>query len=410
MNWITRKVRNYVAPALGFLFNSSRYFFTKKKADNIIILADFTAYGGTRTYFEQVCHFLKQRNKKVTCFITQKQIDQPLLQLLKQLEFEYEIIIDEDYVIEYAGKWSIRSIASYVSKVVNKLNYFFELFIKYKSHTLFISTAEPEKWLWLFWLPLHKCVYVIHTLPHRSIGSIGNYSLHKNLDKSNLIVTVSNYAKDAICAYWKIPVIDQIFVKVIANYFEPVCEKAVLKRESNKIRVLTIGHLVSYKNPLLWIEIAKTILKKMPEKNIAFVWAGDGQLLEYCKQEVKDHQQVQFIGYRQNVDELYTSSDIYLQPSKIESQGISVIGAMHYALPCIVSNAGGLPESVINGLNGYVIDAENVEYYADKLMYLIQNNDAVITMGKEGKKIFQEKFEKSSWEKKMNELFNTNQN
>ncbi len=409
MNWITRKVRNYVAPALGFFFNSISYFSTKKKADHIIILADFTAYGGTRTYFEQLCHFLKQCNKKVTCFITQRQLDPPLLQLIKQLGFNYEIIVDEDYVIESAGKWSIRSIASYASKLVNKLNYFIKLFTKYKAHTLFISTAEPEKWLWLFWLPLHKCIYVIHTLPHRNIGSIGDYTLQKNLGKRHSIVTVSNYAKEAICAYWKIPVIDQIFVKVIANYFEPVSYTTVLKKETNNICVLTIGHLVSYKNPLLWIEISKIILKKMPGKNIAFVWAGDGELMEYCKQEAKDYPQVQFIGYQQNVDELYTSCDIYLQPSKIESQGISVIGAMYYALPCVVSNAGGLPGSVTNGLNGYVIDAENALNYAEKLMYLIQNNGAVIKMGNEGKKIFEEKFGKSNWEKKMNDLFNTSQ-
>ena len=35
------------------------------------------------------------------------------------------------------------------------------------------------------------------------------------------------------------------------------------------------------------------------------------------------------------------------------SHGIAVVDAMLMALPCVVSNAGGLPESVVNGKTGY---------------------------------------------------------
>lgn len=52
--------------------------------------------------------------------------------------------------------------------------------------------------------------------------------------------------------------------------------------------------------------------------------------------------------------------DFLLQLSHSESLGMSVIEAQSYGVPCIVSNKGGLPELVENGINGIIIETSEI--------------------------------------------------
>lgn len=404
MNWITRKVPFYLCPFLLYLSNSATHFFSAKNANTCILLADFSKYGGTRTYFEQLCSFLKQRYKKVVCLVTDEQITEELLEFIKKNQLLFDIVPTKEYEIEYFGKWTAKLLFAYFKNVLDELNRFAQVVLKYQSATLIISSGEPEKWLYLFLLPVKKCVYVLHTLPYRDIGKIGSFILRNKLQRNRSIVTVSNFAKASIISHWKIVQRCQKFVKVIPNYFEPVTDKNFVGKDESETAILTLGHVVNYKNPELWVQVAKAVLQKMPERNIQFIWAGDGKLIEQLRNEVREYREIRFIGYTKDVDNLYAIADIYLQPSQIESQGIAVIGAMYYSMPCVVSNSGGLPESVVDGVTGYVIQRQEVEGYVDKIVQLIQNEEVRIQMGYEGKRRFEEKFAKKYWVDQMKTL------
>jgi len=404
MNWIKRKFSNYIKPIVVYVYNSVVFFLSDKKKDTCIVLADFDTYGGTRTYFEQICRFLNDKNRRVICLVSERQKDGAFLELMQQLSFQYHVIPDKNGIVEHTEGWSWKLKAFYLRTLVNDLNFFFSIFLKYNLNTLIISSGEAEKYLYLYWLPLKKLIYVLHTLPHRNIGKIGSYTLRKNLGRDKSIVAVSEFAKRSILKQWQIIPIDQQYVHTVSNYFEPVTNNTLTREKKDVVRILTIGHLVPYKNPLLWIEIAKSVLHKIGQKNIEFTWAGAGEQMEKCSNEVRGYTNIKFIGYQKDVDELYASSDIYLQPSQIESQGISVLGAMYYSLPCIVSNTGGLPESVVDEESGYVIPNAVSDEYVEKILYLLQNEKFRIAMGIKGRKLFEEKFGKVHWTKKMNEL------
>jgi len=104
------------------------------------------------------------------------------------------------------------------------------------------------------------------------------------------------------------------------------------------------------------------------------------------------------------VKELYEEADIYFQPSSLESHGISVVEAMMFGLPCVVSNVGGLPESVKNNESGYVFNVNDIDDAVDKLTDLIFDTDKRTLMGEMGIKIFNKKFKKEIWEEKMKEV------
>ncbi len=70
----------------------------------------------------------------------------------------------------------------------------------------------------------------------------------------------------------------------------------------------------------------------------------------------------------------------------IESHGISVLHALKEGLPCVVSDKGGLPESVQEGVTGYIVSSSDIEGCADKLLRLVENAALREEMGDAGKK------------------------
>ena len=149
--------------------------------------------------------------------------------------------------------------------------------------------------------------------------------------------------------------------------------------------------------------MAKTIIR---QNKVKFIWAGDGPLLDVCKSRIGeyDRELIQFIGFNSNVVLLYREAIIYFQPSLIENHSISVIEAMAYGIPCIVSNVGGLPESVHDGVNGYVVDVTDKAAMVEKIEILLSDEKLRSKFGEESVKMINNKFSKAIWYKKMNNL------
>jgi len=172
--------------------------------------------------------------------------------------------------------------------------------------------------------------------------------------------------------------------------------------------VLTIGHVRWYKNPELWFYIAKKVLGYLKNSTVNFVWIGDGEALDKYRKRVKKLKihNINFLGYKNDVEAFLNTADIYLQPSLLESHGLSVLDAMRHKLPCVVSNIGGLPESVVDEGTGFVIDVDDENKFVEKILLLIRNKDLREKMGQLGYKRYIENFSNEVWQNKMEKLYN----
>ena len=77
--------------------------------------------------------------------------------------------------------------------------------------------------------------------------------------------------------------------------------------------------------------------------------------------------------------------DIYVALSRQESFGVAIIEAGAAGRPVVVSNAGGLPEVVLEGQTGIVVPKENPQAAADAISKLVLDRDLRIQMGEAGK-------------------------
>lgn len=117
---------------------------------------------------------------------------------------------------------------------------------------------------------------------------------------------------------------------------------------------------------------------------------GTKQQKRYIAQKAKEnsvYNNIKFLGFVKNIDELILNSDLVVVPSQeFESFGIMCLDAMKHRKPLVVTDIGGLPEVVKDSYNGYVVNHKDYILFAEKILYLINNKSLAIQFGENGHK------------------------
>jgi trehalose synthase len=92
------------------------------------------------------------------------------------------------------------------------------------------------------------------------------------------------------------------------------------------------------------------------------------------------------------VNVLQRVSSVILQKSIREGFGLTVSEAQWKETPVVASRVGGIPEQVIDGKTGFLVDPQDIAGCAGKIIALIKDKKLAARMGREGKKFIKEKF------------------
>lgn len=144
------------------------------------------------------------------------------------------------------------------------------------------------------------------------------------------------------------------------------------------------------KNIKILLEAALLLKKKTNKFSINLY--GTGSEEKQLKQFVYDNQlekNVFFLGRTIDVDTVYQKSCCLLQPSLMESFGLTVVEAMSHARPVIATNTSNISNLVVDGENGYLISATDPEKWAEKMYFIIEHPDEAKNMGLTGQKLYQ---------------------
>ena len=141
------------------------------------------------------------------------------------------------------------------------------------------------------------------------------------------------------------------------------------------VRIITVGRLNWIKD----YETAITSLSIIRSNGIEFSYEiiGDGKELERIRFAV--HQSglddcVKFLG-KITHDEIVmkmNAADVYFQTSLQEGFCVSVLEAQAMGLICVVSDADGLRENVVDGVTGFIAERRKPQSFADKIIEVIR--------------------------------------
>lgn len=143
----------------------------------------------------------------------------------------------------------------------------------------------------------------------------------------------------------------------------------------NEKKVISVGRLENQKGMDLLVE-AWALIEDKTDWVLEIVGDGAGKngLLEQIKKLNLQH--VILSPYTDDIKSKYASASIYALPSRTEGFGLVLVEAATMSLPAVAFDCGGPKEIISEGYNGFLVDAGNVKFFAEKLLAII-NDDAL---------------------------------
>jgi glycosyltransferase involved in cell wall biosynthesis len=145
-----------------------------------------------------------------------------------------------------------------------------------------------------------------------------------------------------------------------------------------------IGRVTQIKRPDRFLDVVSEIKKRGVV--IQFFMAGDGELLERCRERIAcEDLPVKILGWQSDIEKVLSAADIVVLTSDNEGTPLSLIQAGMAGLPVVTTRVGSVPEVILNGVTG-IITSLDVQDIADALESLVNSNELRIQMGSAGQK------------------------
>lgn len=189
------------------------------------------------------------------------------------------------------------------------------------------------------------------------------------------------------------------FLKIIPDY----SEKAFI----------AVGRFVNKKAPYYTIIAFKKVLKKHPDAKLYM--AGNGELMDVCENMVrywKLENSVFLLGAMSHEDLLsyYSKVRAFVQHSitakngDMEGTPVAVLEASASALSVISTKHAGIPDVIIDGLTGFLVEEHDVDGMADKMVFILDNIEKASEMGSAGRKNIIDNYSMEIHINKLNQL------
>ena len=176
--------------------------------------------------------------------------------------------------------------------------------------------------------------------------------------------------------------------------------------ENQSVSFIFIARLLAEKGIFEYIEAATIVKAKYSQVIFKIIGGLDTEnpygLTQEQLDEVIASGVVEYPGFVTDVGKRIQGTAVFVLPSYYR-EGVprSTQEAMAIGRPVITTDVPGCRETVINGLNGFLVPKWNAEALAEKMCYFIENPEQVNIMGLESYKIAQEKFDARIVNKKL---------
>ena len=137
--------------------------------------------------------------------------------------------------------------------------------------------------------------------------------------------------------------------------------------------LLYAGRLAKEKNVGWLLEVFVRVRAKVPAARLALAGSGAQDELREQADALGLRDAVLFLGPwpRQEFDALYAAGDVFCFPSPSETQGLVIGEARAAGTPAVVVDAGGAPETVTNGADGFRVPVGDGEAFAARVVALL---------------------------------------
>jgi len=221
------------------------------------------------------------------------------------------------------------------------------------------------------------------------------------LQTADRVVAISRYTASFVERAGVDPSrIEIVYPGYDTNRFRPLEDRLELRQKllGERYRdqvILTVGNLVARKGHDTTIRSLPKLLQLVPD--VTYLIVGDGPYrsqLETLATELGVRNRVIFAGRLADEDlaQLYALCDVFVMPSRaqldekdVEGFGIVFLEANACAKPVIGGRSGGVPEAIVDGVTGLLVDPNDSGELADAIARLLTDREFAHRLGQQGR-------------------------
>lgn len=174
--------------------------------------------------------------------------------------------------------------------------------------------------------------------------------------------------------------------------------------DGRNIHCLHVGRLTEKKSPLHLVEAFDLARKALlPDIELRLTIAGDGELREALAQKIEDlnlSDDVHTLGAvnHSEVKQLFQKAHIYTQycettrEGDTEGQGVTFVEASSSGLPIVTTRHNGIPDVVLDGITGYLVEEGDIQGMADRIAKLARQPEQWKALGQAGRQHVEKNF------------------
>jgi glycosyltransferase involved in cell wall biosynthesis len=170
--------------------------------------------------------------------------------------------------------------------------------------------------------------------------------------------------------------------------------------------VASVGNFKPQKNPMDLAKTATAALKEDP--TLHFLLVGDGELRPKVESWVNQEgfaSNVHFLGWRRDIPEILTASNIFLLTSRWEGLPRALVEAFAARRPAICYAVDGVQELIEEGQSGYLVPPGDIETAKRRILELKAKPDEAVVMGRRGQERVQREFDIDAMVHQQEELY-----
>ncbi len=255
---------------------------------------------------------------------------------------------------------------------------FLKLYPDHKQKILLTLHNDGSFWdMWYYNLP---------RLKSRILHSFRKSVENTLLDKVDMFGFVADLPRKRFCELYGVNVNKTFFV------YNGIPSKPFPERENPaKVKLVCVGTLSDRKNQM-GILNAVAALNMEYQKQMTITLVGDGDIREQLETKARTlSSEVKFTGTTNEVEKYLLQSNLFCLFSMQEGLPISIVEAMRAGLPIIGSNVAGIPEQIVEGKTGYIVELEE-KMLSEVLTNAIEHKEQLPQMGKASYDYFQINF------------------
>ena len=392
----------------------SRFFDIAAKPEKILYVWDYLEWGGAQIHW-----FALMREAKKHCpvlAIMPKGSDTQLTGILSEMDIPYEFLSRPRNIKTASGL--VQKLKRHRDKLLGEYAALRHL----KRHDLKRSVVHIEFAPWNSFLALsylcRKSGQVFVTMHNRIATdsplrrAFWRFKFARIARFKNFHILASNLdARESLRDLAPARFVDEI--KITYTSVNPPEIEAALEREfdraalcekfgldAGKFTVLCVGQFIDRKGRWVFLDAAKEVLAAAPD--VQFAWVSNYHPDEEELKRIENYglgngfkliTNDRIGNDRRDLLRMYRLGDVFVLPSFVEGLPIALLEAMAMKVPVISTNINGIPEAIVDGETGLLVEPYDAEGLAQAVLELKNNESLRQELAANGQKIVAEKFD-----------------